>query len=151
MACSRTVVAVVVLWRGRIGLFRRSATADHDQGMWHCVTGYVEQGHSALSQAVAELHEETGLGAADLDSLVAGEVLELPDSRGDLWQVHTFRAVTSRRRLVLNDKHDHYRWVEPRAVARFGNRVSWLGEVLRAADAIGQGCVPAHAGRAEPM
>jgi 8-oxo-dGTP pyrophosphatase MutT (NUDIX family) len=141
----RTVVAVAVLWRGRIGLFRRSTSVDYDQGLWHCITGYVEDGTAPLLQALVELHEETGLGAADLESFVQGAVLELPDSDGELWNVHTFRATTTRRRLVLNHEHDTYKWVEPRAVARFGNRVSWLGEVLSAAGVDGQRRTSEHA------
>jgi 8-oxo-dGTP pyrophosphatase MutT (NUDIX family) len=129
----RTVVAVAVMWRGRIGLFRRSTSVAHDQGLWHCITGYVEAGVSPPAQALVELHEETGLIAVDLESLDEGEVLELADSQGELWRVHTFRATTSRRRLVLNHEHDSYRWVQLRAVARFSNRVCWLGEVLSAA------------------
>jgi ADP-ribose pyrophosphatase YjhB (NUDIX family) len=134
----RTVVAVAVLWRGRVGLFRRSACVDHDQGLWHCITGYVEDDTTPLLQALVELHEETGLGAVDIESVVPGAVLELADSEGELWSVHTFRATTMRRRLVLNHEHDTYKWVDPRAVARFGNRVSWLGEVLSAAGVDGR-------------
>lgn len=130
---TRTVVAVVVLWRGRVGLFRRSASVDHDQGLWHCVTGYVEADVTPLQQAFAELDEETGLRVIDLNSFVEGDVLELTDVLGGAWTVHTYRATTTRRRLFLNAEHDAYKWVEPRAVARFGNRVSWLADVLRAA------------------
>lgn len=129
---THTVVAVAVLWRGRLGLFRRSATVGHDQGMWHCVTGYLEPGATPPQQAFVELHEETGLGVADLDSFQEGEVLELSDADGGLWTVHTFRAHTTRRRLTLDEEHDAYKWVDPRAVARFGNRVSWLDHVIAA-------------------
>lgn len=130
---TRTIVAVAVLWRGRVGLFRRSAHVDHDRGLWHCVTGYVEPGVTPLEQAFAELLEETGLGVIDLEAFVEGDVLELTDAHGEVWTVHTYRANTTRRRLVLNEEHDAHKWVEPRAVARFGNSVSWLEEVLTAA------------------
>lgn len=139
---TRTVVAVAVLWRGRVGLFRRSAYVDHDRGLWQCVTGYVQADATPAQQAFAELHEETGLGVVDLDSFVEGEVLNLSDSQGEMWTVHTFRALTMRRRLALNEEHDAYRWVQPRAVARFGNRVSWLSEVLLAAGVTDERDIP---------
>jgi hypothetical protein len=42
----RAVVAVIVRWRNRIALFRRSQTVGHDRGRWHCITGYLEAGVS---------------------------------------------------------------------------------------------------------
>lgn len=132
----RVVVAVAVQWRGRVGLFRRSGAVTHDQGRWHCITGYLESGSAPAHQALLELQEETGLGVADLESFGPGEVLTLQDDQGSVWVVHTFKAVTTRRRLQLNDEHDGYRWVHPKAVARFSNRVDWLGAVLVAADVL---------------
>lgn len=131
-----TVVAVAVVWRGRVGLFRRSAQVSHDRGLWHCVTGYVEPDATPSQQAIIELHEETGLGVTDLDSFDEGEVLALTDAQGASWTVHTYRATTTRRRLVLNWEHDAHKWVEPRAVARFGNRVAWLWQVLEAVEVV---------------
>ncbi|GAA4752593.1 hypothetical protein GCM10023350_42340 [Nocardioides endophyticus] len=131
----RTVVAVVLTWRGRIGLFKRSPEVGHDGGLWHCITGFVELGHQPLEKAVTEVHEETGLGLRELDDLVAGPVLELPALSGPPWQVHTFSARTQRRRLELNWEHSTYRWVRPAAVAGFGGQVVWLADVVRATDA----------------
>jgi 8-oxo-dGTP pyrophosphatase MutT (NUDIX family) len=132
-AISRTVVAVVLTWRGRIGLFRRSRAVDHDAGAWHCITGYVEPHTSPLEQALLELHEETGVCLADLTSLVLCDVLELPDAEGNVWAVHTFAADTGKRRVVLNEEHDGHRWVRPSDVRRFTNRVSWLDTVIESA------------------
>ena len=126
------VVAVAVQWRGRIGLFRRSSAVDHDRGRWHCITGYVEADSQPHAQALLELEQETGLGRADLESFEAHDILKLPDGPGTIWTVHTFKAVTTRRRLQLNDEHDTYRWVQPKGVSRFSNRVEWLGSVLDA-------------------
>ena len=127
---SRTVVAVVVEWRERVLLLRRSERVCHDKGRWHCVTGYLDQGASPEQQALVELHEETGLGVCALDSLEERGVLDIPDAAGKIWRVHTFRASTRQRRLRLDSEHDAYRWVAPQAVRRFGNRVVWLDEVL---------------------
>lgn len=126
----RTVVAVVVEWRGRIGLFRRSQSVHHDCGRWHCITGYVEPHHSPDQQALEELTEETGLRVIDIQGLYRGDVLHLDDHAGNRWVVHTFRAVTQRRRLRINWEHDSYRWVAPRALTRFNNRVAWLDDVV---------------------
>lgn len=128
----RTVIAAVVEWQGRIGLFRRSRSLCHDSGLWHCITGFVEPGVTPQQQALDELSEEAGLQAEDLLDLRQGPVLVLVDGSGTPWRVHTFTAVTSRRRLRLNWEHDCYRWTAPQKAKRFTNRVTWLGTVLNA-------------------
>ncbi|WP_181138450.1 NUDIX domain-containing protein [Streptomyces sp. Ru73] len=126
----RTVVAVVLSWRGRVGLFKRSRHVGHDAGLWHCVTGFLDADGSAHAQALLELYEETGLTAADLTGFRAGPVLEPADAHGGHWQVHTFHAETTRRKLRLNREHDAYRWVRPQSVPRFDGQVPWLRDVL---------------------
>jgi 8-oxo-dGTP pyrophosphatase MutT (NUDIX family) len=129
----RQVVAVVVTRRGRVGLFKRSASVRDDAGAWHCITGYLEPERSPLQRAAEELWEETGLALSDLDQLNAGPILKLPDSRGGQhWTVHRFTANTNRRRLTLNWEHDSYRWVRPTVIPRFDGQVRWLSEVLAA-------------------
>jgi 8-oxo-dGTP pyrophosphatase MutT (NUDIX family) len=131
----RAVVAVIIEWRGRVALFRRSQSVGHDRGRWHCITGYLESGASPEEQAIAELIEETGLTENDLIDFRQGTPLLLTDHRGNPWLVHTFTAVTLRRRLTINDEHDNFRWAAPSKVRRFSNRVAWLDQVLEAAQA----------------
>jgi 8-oxo-dGTP pyrophosphatase MutT (NUDIX family) len=126
------VVAVVIERRGKIALLKRSRYLDHDRGLWHCITGYLEPGASPKQQALEELLEETGLHAASLVALRAGPILIINDSDAEPWLVHTFTAVTSRRRLEIDWEHDSYRWTAPDKVERFVNRVSWLDLVLHA-------------------
>jgi 8-oxo-dGTP pyrophosphatase MutT (NUDIX family) len=129
-AHDRMVVAVCVERCGRVALFKRSKQVAHDQGRWHCITGYVEHGVTPEQQALEELSEETGLRAVDLTELRPGPRLTLADGQGQVWLVHTFTAVTTRRRLTMNWEHDSYRWTAPRKVARFDGRVYWLDDVI---------------------
>lgn len=126
------VVAVVIEWRGKIALFKRSQQLHHDRGLWHCITGYLEPGVSPKQQALSELIEETGLHAANLLDLRAGRDLVISDGNGQPWLVHTFTAVTSKRRLQIDWEHDSYRWTIPGKMKRFANRVVWLDLVLHA-------------------
>ncbi|WP_166660340.1 NUDIX domain-containing protein [Paenarthrobacter nitroguajacolicus] len=127
---TREVVAVVLTCRGRIGLFKRSALVGSDVGRWHCITGYVDGRDGALSQAVTELREETGLEFAEISSILTGRIIELEDQSGDPWRVHTFLISTNTRRLRLNWEHADYRWVSPLRLPRFDGQVSWLSDVL---------------------
>lgn len=128
---SHTVVAVVIKWRGKVALFKRSQKVHHDKGMWHCITGYLEPGASPRQQALDELLEEAGIQVPDLLELRAGPDLVLIGET-EPWLVHTFAAVTSQRRLKIDWEHDSYRWIAPNKVKRFGNRVPWLDDVLHA-------------------
>jgi ADP-ribose pyrophosphatase YjhB (NUDIX family) len=130
------VVAVIVEWRGRIALFKRSRSVGHDRGLWHCITGYLEPGTSPEEQAFTELREETGLTENDLIDFRQGTPLLLPDQQGNPWLVHTFTAITRNRRLTVNDEHDTFRWTAPSKIRRFSNRVTWLDQVLEAAPAL---------------
>jgi 8-oxo-dGTP pyrophosphatase MutT (NUDIX family) len=126
------VVAVVIEWRGKIALLKRSRYLNHDRGLWHCITGYLEPGASPKQQALEELLQEAGLDAASLLDLRAGPNLVINDDDTEPWLVHTFAAVTSRRRLEIDWEHDSYRWIAPDKVKRFINRESWLDHVLHA-------------------
>lgn len=126
----RVVTAVVLEWRGRVALLRRSQETSHDGGKWHCITGYVEVGVEPRDQAITEIFEETELQAKDLLEIREGPVLSLRDDAGQSWLIHTFAALSSEKRLHLNWEHDAFRWVAPGKTKRFSNRVSWLDEVL---------------------
>jgi hypothetical protein len=125
------VVAVIVEWRGRIALFKRSQSVGHERGFGHCITGYLEPAVSPRQQASVELEEEAGLTLHDLAGFEPGEPLLISDDGGNPWLVHTFTAVSKRRRLIINDEHDAYRWTVPSKISRFSNRVPWLDTVLR--------------------
>ncbi|MFD0649084.1 NUDIX domain-containing protein [Streptomyces malaysiensis subsp. malaysiensis] len=87
----RQVVAVILMWRGRIGLFKRSGSVQHDAGLWHCITGYLDADNDPVRQAIQEIWEETLLPARALEQLTAGPTLRLADPRGGPdWTVHTF-------------------------------------------------------------
>ncbi|MFS2087731.1 NUDIX domain-containing protein [Paenarthrobacter nicotinovorans] len=134
-----TVVAVVVQWRAKIALFKRSQSLRHESGQWHCITGYMEPGRTPVQQAMEELREETGLGQSDISELRSGPKVMMRDGSGAPWLVHTFTAVTSTRRLEIDWEHEAYRWTPPSKVKRFSNRVYWLDQVLEATGFHGQG------------
>lgn len=132
-ALPREVVATVVRWRGRIALFKRSQSVEHERGLWHCITGYLEPNVTPEQQALTELEEEAGLTPRDLADFQCGEQLLISDHMGNPWLVHTFTAVSTRRRLTLNDEHDTFRWTMPTKISRFSNRVPWLDAVIQSA------------------
>lgn len=132
IAAGYAVVVVVIEWRGKIALLKRNRCLDQDSGLWHCITGYLEPGASPKQQALEELLKQAGLHAPHVLDLRAGRNLVINDDNAEPWLVHTFTAVTSRRRLEIDWEHESYRWTAPEKVKRFVNRVSWLDHVLHA-------------------
>lgn len=125
------VVAVLLTHGDLACLLRRSNAVAFDRGRWHCVTGFLPAHVMPARQAVIEVNEETGLRSADLNSLVAGRVLRLADSRGGVWIVHTYRCEIARRELSLNWENDQVRWV-PLTAPGVLPVVEWLPDVAAA-------------------
>lgn len=129
----REVVAVVLTWRDKIGLFKRSPDAAFDPGRWHCLSSDLNGGESPTERALIGLFRETGLGVVDLSRLATGPVLELSCDGPGNTRIHTFLAATERRVLSLDrTAHDSYRWVTPSRLSRFDGQVTWLQHVTRA-------------------
>jgi len=125
------VVAIVLRRHGKLGLFRRSMHVGSDAGLWHCITGYLDDGVDPTMHALVEVFEETGLCAGDMDTFVQGPVLRVEGDDAVTWTIHPFLVDVTKRRLTLDWEHDRYRWVDPRQLGGY-QRVSWLGLVLDA-------------------
>jgi ADP-ribose pyrophosphatase YjhB (NUDIX family) len=127
------LVVAVVLTRGdNIGLLRRSSSVGSDQGLWHCVTGFVDAGNDVFAQARQELREETGLGLADIEALTAGDRLHLRGGDGIDWVVHTYSAAVRNDPIRLNWENDAFKWVGRDEVPGRG-QVNWLPQVVHSA------------------
>jgi len=95
---------MVVVWRqndqGRQFLVLHAADVAGDgDWAWRSPSGCAEDGESAKSCAVRELHEETGL-SLDL----------FPVDTGGLWPVYVAQAPADAD-VVLSGEHDDFRWV----------------------------------------
>jgi hypothetical protein len=109
--CPR-VVAVVVEWQRKIAPLKRSRNRDHDRGLWHCTTSYLEPGVSPKQQ-VEEIFGRNGPECGKPPRPSGWPCLVINDDDSEPWLVHAFTAVTSRRRLEIDWEHDAYRWTAP--------------------------------------
>ena len=129
----QSVVTVFLLRHDpvRVLLGRRSAQVRTYPGVWGGISGYVEG--DAIEQAWREVAEETGLPAADVRFVRAGEVVVVDDiSTGARWQVRPFLFEALRPDAVRIDwEHDEFAWTAPDEIEAL-ETVPKLLEALRA-------------------
>jgi 8-oxo-dGTP pyrophosphatase MutT (NUDIX family) len=125
------VVACVVTDGDRTCLVRRSRLVASDPGLWHCVTGYLDRSLSPRVCVLRELEEELSLYPVDIERLDQGPDLVYEEG-STTWVVHTFLAVTLRRRFVLNWENEEYRWTDDPADQ--SRSVWWLRDVYAAVE-----------------
>lgn len=111
----RHVVTCFLEHGGKILLLRRSEKVGTYKGRWAGVSGYLEEGHTPLEQAMQEIEEETGLGAEDVELAKEGQPLEVVDEGlGWRWVVHPFRfSVTTPEKIGIDWEHTELKWIAP--------------------------------------
>ncbi len=125
-------VAIVVMWRERVGLFRDPRKSGTDAGAWRCLLGDLHDGEDVLAGAARTLCDTTGLVVRDLAMLAPGPVLRLRDDAGAVRTVATVLARSNRRRLRTDQTLLLHRWARRNQIARFDGQVAWLREVVDA-------------------
>lgn len=127
---SHQVVAAVLSHNGRIGLFRRSNRVSGDVGLWHCITGFLNDEERPLTQALVEIEEEVGI-CADKLQLCASAWFDLLGNDGITWRVHAFHFLCQTETLTLNWENDAGSWVYANQLHLYPT-VTWLDNVFTA-------------------
>ncbi len=117
----RHVVTCFLEHDGKILLLRRSEKVGTYRGKWAGVSGYLEEGHIPLEQAMQEIEEETGLNAEDVELVKEGQPLEAVDKElGWKWVVHPFRFAVSRpEKINIDWEHTELRWIDPNDMSKY--------------------------------
>jgi len=111
-------------------LLRRSQQVGTYRGRWAGVSGYIE-GADPLTQAYAEVEEETGLTREDVQPLRTGEPLAVVDAEAERrWIVHPFLfEVREPARIRTDWEHIETRWIRPKDIFQY-ETVPQLAEAL---------------------
>lgn len=107
-------------------------------GLWQCVTGKIEANERILDAALREVHEETGLGYAELEVVFDTDLINwfhAPDLDTILCEAVFAARVRPAAVATLSDEHDALQWCSPdearqlvtwRAYVRGIDFVEWL-------------------------
>ena len=108
------VVTVFLEHDRKILLLRRSQKASTMKGLWAGISGYVEN-NDALTQALKEIEEETGLSNKKLNLLHVGQPLEVVefDNPDTVWVVHPYLFHSNTSLIRIDWEHDEVRWINP--------------------------------------
>lgn len=126
------VVTAFLRHDGRILLVQRSGRVGSYRGRWSAISGYIEE-KKPLLQAYREISEETGLPAAEVHLVAAGEPIAIPAPElAKLWRVHPFLfEIDDPDNIRLDWENVAYRWVAPDEIKLYPT-VPKLEEALRA-------------------
>jgi 8-oxo-dGTP diphosphatase len=125
------VVTVFLEHDRRILLLRRSQKASTMKGLWAGISGYIE-GNDALTQALKEIEEETGLNNKKLNLLHVGQPLEVveSDNPDTVWVVHPYLFHSNTHLIRIDWEHEELRWINPDEIQSY-ETVPKLKEALR--------------------
>jgi 8-oxo-dGTP diphosphatase len=127
------VVTVFLEHDGKILLLKRSQKAMTMKGLWAGISGYIEN-NDALTQALKEIKEETGLSNEKLSLIHVGQPLEVVESCNPdiIWIVHPYLFYSNTRLIRIDWEHDEVRWINPDEIQSY-NTVPKLKETLESA------------------
>jgi 8-oxo-dGTP pyrophosphatase MutT (NUDIX family) len=111
-------VVSVLLQRpdGRVLILQRAENRRDMPGLWCVISGYIEEGESALEAAEREVREEVGL---EVKAEREGEPLRVPLS-GRMLLIHPVLArVPANAQIKLDWENQDYRWIAPGEVYDF--------------------------------
>ena len=139
---------VLLTWRGRVGLFKRSRHSSTASVPWQLLSSPQPERTSEddeLLHCIQLLHGGTGLTVRDILTIQAGPTIELV--HGSRCTSHfVYEVETNHRRLALGPGYSVYRWVKRQKVRRFDGGADWLAPILEAATSTSRGPVPGGGG-----
>lgn len=114
------VVNIVVKYRGKILIVRRSRGMRLYSGEWNGISGYLDDKKSMEEKVKEELRDELWIKARDIASIRVGGIFDVDDPRiGKTWVVHPVLATVKTDKIRLDWEAEEHRWIRPREVKKF--------------------------------
>ena len=126
------VITVVVKYKDKILLLKRSDNVSTYKGKWQVVAGYLDEIKSIKEKVLEELREEIRVEENIIDKIIIGDYFEFEDSDiGKTWIVTPVLVeLKEKPKISIDREHTDFRWITPKEIRKF-DIVPNLDESLR--------------------
>lgn len=130
ISIANRVVAALITNQGKLALFKRSDKVTCDNGMWHCITGFIDKDREPQDQVIEEIWQEANIHQDKLQFKKSKTISEY-DVSGNKWEIHAFLFESQTENVQLNWENDSAAWVFIHELCQF-KTVKWLKNILDA-------------------
>lgn len=127
-------VTIVVEHEGKILFLKRAQDLHFFPGLWHVVSGFIDDEKPLGEHVFNELKEETGIDRSQIaDIKFAAENL-VTDPQNDMqWHIHPVLVrLSNRPDIKINWEHTEYRWIYPEDISKY-DRIPMVEDNIRLA------------------
>jgi isopentenyldiphosphate isomerase len=110
------VINCVVRHNGKVLLVKRSKKLRLYPGVWHGISGFLDDHQDLKDKVLEELREELGMPESKVTSITLGQILEQDAKQYQkTWIVHPVLVEVATEKVKLDWEADSYKWVSPEA------------------------------------
>ena len=114
------VVTIIVKFKDKILLLKRSNNVSTYRGKWQAVAGYLDEVRPLKEKVLEELREEIGVLEKDIEKIKYGKMFEFHDKDiGKTWIVNPVLAKLKKKpQIKIDFEHTDYKWISPEEIGK---------------------------------
>lgn len=115
------VVGVLVKYKDKILLLKRSKKVLHYSGKWNVISGYLDELKTIRQKVLEELKEELGIEEDNILSIQTKEPYDFVDKDiNKTWIIHPVLVNLKKKSNIKIDwEHSEYKWIKPEESKKF--------------------------------
>jgi len=115
------VITVVIKYKDKILLLKRSDKVSTYKGKWQVVAGYLDEIKPIKEKVLEELNEEIKVEKNIINKIKIGDYFEFEDSDiGKTWIVNPVLVELKKKpEINLDREHTDFRWINPKEIRKF--------------------------------
>lgn len=106
---------------GKVLMHKRAKDKEKFPGFWIGPGGHVDEGENALSTAIREVKEETGVNINENDIKLKVLAFHHHIDRSEVWVEYLYRAVIPKSQKIRSSKEGKSQWIEIEKMLRMEN------------------------------
>ncbi len=116
-----TVVTIVLRYRDKILLLKRSGKVSNYRGKWHVVGGYLDDLKTPKDKVLEELREELQISEKDIASIELKEIYKYEDEvlKKKWIALLVLAELKHPPKIKIDWEHTEYKWITPEELGNF--------------------------------